>query len=140
MSSSAQVEPPKKSFLCCPAPFGNCCGGSKSRKTSPPSNVNDVKNDDKSPARQNDVTNGTDDKKRDITSNGGGSDDKKNPFLSDADTSDNETSKPKSGGVTKPRPVTPRKAGTPMASPAKVGFLVSFLVKSKSDFKLTQFA
>jgi len=93
MSSSAQVEPPKKSFLCCPAPFGNCCGGSKSRKTSPPSNVNDVKNDDKSPTRQNDVTNGTDDKKRDITSNGGGSDDKKNPFLSDADTSDNETSK-----------------------------------------------
>ena len=133
MSSSAQVEPTKKSFLCCPAPFGNCCGGSKSRKTSPPNNVNDVKNDDKSPARPNDVTDGTrDDKKRDVTSNGGGSDDKKNPFLSDAETSDNETSKPKSSDVTKPRPVTPRKAGTPMASPAKVGFLVSFLVSSRN--------
>ena len=70
MSSSA-VES-KKSFLCCPAPFGACCGGQKSRKTSPP--INDVKNDVKN---QN-----NDDKKDELKTNGENAD-PKNPFLTD---------------------------------------------------------
>ena len=117
--TSTAVES-KKSFICCPAPFGNCCGGQKSRKTSPP--INDIKND-------NDLNN--EDINRDVKSNGGGIDDKTNPFLSDDDN--DSTSKPKDDvDMSTKQPVAaPRKAVTPNASPAKIGFLVSFLVDAR---------
>ena len=116
--SSTAVES-KKSFLCCPAPFGNCCGGQKSRKTSPP--INDVKND--VGKNQN-----NDDKKDDATTNGDKVD-KKNPFLDEVENEENgKKEESKNDESAKLPTARPRKAVTPMASPAKVGFLVSFLV------------
>ena len=84
---SSSTGEPKKSFLCCPAPFGNCCGGPKNKqKNGPATNPKNVEKNptpnDKSP-----TTNDTKeiDKNCDVTSNGAGGDDdtKKNPFLSD---------------------------------------------------------
>jgi hypothetical protein len=117
MSSSA-VQP-KKKFLCCPAPFGSCCGGSKSRKTAPP--AADAKNDVKNDAKNGVNGDAADAKNGDDVS---AIDDAKNPFLSDE-----ADSLAKADNVTKDALPRPRKAMTPMASPAKVGFLVSFLVR-----------
>jgi len=64
----------------CSAPFGNCCGGQKSRKAAQPIKK-DVKNDAVNDAK-NDVIDGP--KNGDVTTNGDDHrDDKKNPFLDD---------------------------------------------------------
>ena len=104
------------------APFGNCCGGQKSRKASQP-----VKNDIKADAK-NDATDAA--KNGDITTNGDDHKDKKNPFLMDDIDNDKKLDDDAAAEKAKKEPpVRPRKAMTPMASPAKVGFLVSFLVR-----------
>ena len=84
---SSTTGEPKKSFLCCPAPFANCCGGPKNK----PKPATCPKNGpEKSPTNNaKSPTTNEIDKKCDVKSNGAADDDPtKNPFLDDTENED----------------------------------------------------
>ena len=84
---SSTTGEPKKSFLCCPAPFANCCGGPKTK----PKPATCPKNGpEKSPTNNaKSPTTNEIDKKCDVKSNGAADDDPtKNPFLDDTENED----------------------------------------------------